>query len=106
MGTVIEGYRTRLRPGAAAAYVRVHAQIPSPLHTALTDSGMVSWRIWIDGDTLFHVIETRDGRELMIDRMIARGPVDPQWDAVIEGLVDDAPESTSPLALVWDSTTD
>lgn len=106
MGTVIEGYRTRLRAGAAAEYVQVHARIPFALHQALTESGMVSWRIWIDHDTLFHVIETRDGREPMIERMSARGPVDPEWDAVIAGLVDDAPENATPLALVWDSTAD
>jgi L-rhamnose mutarotase len=103
MATVIEGYRTRLRAGAAAEYARVHASIPPELHAALTACGLVRWRIWIDGATLFHVIETRDGRERMVEQMSARPPIDSEWDAVIAGLVDDSPRSSAPLPLVWDS---
>ena len=103
METVVEGYRTRLRAGAAEDYRRVHARIPARLHAALAECGMVNWRIWIDGDTLFHLIETRDGRERMIARMNARPPVDPEWDAVISTLVDDAPDSAACLALVWEA---
>lgn len=106
MTTVIEGYRTRLRAGAAAEYARVHARIPDALHDALTECGLVRWRIWIDGETLFHVIETRDGRERMVERMRALPPVDPEWDAVIAALVDDAAGSSTPLPPVWDSALD
>ncbi|MFK4805109.1 L-rhamnose mutarotase [Microbacterium sp. ZW CA_36] len=104
MNTVVEGYRTRLRSGASEHYRRVHSQIPAPLHAALTACGMVNWRIWIDGETLFHLIETRDGRERMIERMRARPAVDPAWDALISTLIDDSPNSSVVLPLVWDAS--
>ena len=103
MSTVVEGYRTRLRHGAAEEYARTHARIPEHLHDALTRCGLVRWRIWVDGETLFHVIETRDGRERLVERMNAVPQVDPAWDAAIAALVDDAPDGSAPLPLVWDS---
>jgi L-rhamnose mutarotase len=102
VGTVIEGFRTRLRPGAADDYRRVHDSIPEPLAAALEECGLVSWRIWIDGETLFHAIETRDGRETMVERMMRLPPVDTEWDALIDTLVDPAPESASALDSVWE----
>lgn len=104
MDTVAEGYRTRLRPGMAAEYLRVHGRIPRALHDALTECGLVRWRIWADGETLFHLIETREGRERMVARMGSRPPVDPAWDAMISTLVSDEPGSASSLAAVWDSS--
>lgn len=98
----IDGYRTRLRPGQAEHYRRVHASIPEPVAAALRASGLVSWRIWIDGETLFHAIETTDGRAAMLRRMAAMGALDPEWDALIATLVDDAPEASQPLPLVWE----
>lgn len=103
MDTVVEGYRTRLRPGASEEYRRIHAHIPAALHAALTECGMVNWRIWIDGEVLFHLIETRDGRERMIARMAAGPVVDPAWEALISTLVDDSPDSSAALPLVWEA---
>ena len=100
---IAEGYRSRLRAGAATRYRRVHANIPAALHAALTEAGLIRWRIWIDGETLFHLIETRDGRARMVERMRARPTVDPVWDALIAELVDDAPAASAVLPLVWDS---
>ena len=87
MGTVIEGFRTRLRPGAADDYRRVHASIPEPLAAALEECGLVSWRIWIDGETLFHAIETRDGRETMVERMMR---LPPKFMEINSGQVEEA----------------
>ncbi|MDN4614554.1 L-rhamnose mutarotase [Leifsonia sp. F6_8S_P_1B] len=100
--THIDGYRTRLRPGQAERYRRVHARIPEPVAAALRASGLVSWRIWVDGETLFHAIETTDGRAEMLRRMAALGPIDPEWDALIGTLVNDAPDASRPLPLVWE----
>lgn len=102
MSPTVEGFRTRLRPGAAAEYRRVHASIPEPLADALASCGLISWRIWIDGETLFHAIETRDGREAMVERMSKLPPVDPAWDALIATLVDPSPEAASALDAVWE----
>lgn len=102
MSPVVEGFRTRLRPGAAAEYRRVHASIPEPLAQALVGCGLVSWRIWIDGETLFHAIETRDGRNAMVKRMSLLPPLDPAWDALIDTLVDPEPGSASALDAVWE----
>lgn len=79
----------------------MHARIPPALADALRTSGLVSWRIWIDGETLFHAIETRHGKDAMVAAMNARGPVDPAWDALIGTLVDDADGSARDLDLVW-----
>ena len=106
MGPTVEGFRTRLRPGAAPDYRRVHARIPEPLAAALAECGLVSWRIWIDGETLFHAIETRDGREAMIERMSRRPPVDRAWDALIDTLVDPDPAAATSLDPVWELVMD
>lgn len=102
MSPVVEGFRTRLRPGAAPEYRRVHASIPAALADALATCGLISWRIWIDGETLFHAIETREGREAMVHRMSQSPTVDPAWDALIDTLVDPSPESASALDAVWE----
>jgi L-rhamnose mutarotase len=102
VSSIVEGFRTRLRPGAAEEYRRVHAAIPGPLAHALAGCGLLSWRIWIDGETLFHAIETRDGRDAMVERMSKLPPVDPAWDALIDTLVDPSPESASALDAVWE----
>ena len=99
--TVVEGYRTRVRVGQAAEYSRIHARLPEAIGQALRECGLIDWRIWIDGETLFHAIETRDGREAMSQRMASRTPIDPGWSALIDSLVDDAPDSRTPLSLVW-----
>jgi L-rhamnose mutarotase len=102
--TITEGYRTRVRRGQAERYRRIHARIPDRIARALIECGLVSWRIWIDGDVLFHAIETTDGRAELVRRMSARGPIDPAWDDLIASLVDDDPESSAPLDPVWSLT--
>lgn len=99
--TEMLGYRTTVREGREEAYRAVHASIPPAVAEALHRSGVVSWRIWQDGRTLFHTIETLHGRDAMIERMTALGPIDPGWDALIDSIVDDAPGSSADLAPVW-----
>jgi L-rhamnose mutarotase len=94
-------WRTRLVPGAQESYSRIHSRIPEPIAAALRDAGVIEWRIWRDGLTLFHLITTTDGRDAMGRRMDALGPIDPQWDALIATMVDAVDGSSALLPLVW-----
>lgn len=95
------GRRTRLLPGKEEEYDRVHARIPEPVAAALRTAGVVRWRIWRDGLTLFHVIETTQGIEEMSRRMSRIGPVDPAWDELIATMVAADEGSSAALPLVW-----
>ncbi|MGD8169804.1 L-rhamnose mutarotase [Herbiconiux sp. P16] len=98
---VVTGYRTRLLPGAAEAYRELHARVPEAVASKLRTAGVLSWTIWIDGDTLFHTIETRASYEETIAALDAIGPVDPAWDEAVAALVDPRPSSAALLPRVW-----
>jgi L-rhamnose mutarotase len=100
----VTGLRTRLLPGMAERYCRVHSQIPDAIADALRECGVVRWHIWRDGDVLFHTIETTDGLAAMEERMDAYGPIDPEWNALIDTLVDRSESATSILEPVWTMT--
>jgi L-rhamnose mutarotase len=100
-GTEIVGWRTRILPGFEAEYTRIHSRIPDAVATALRTAGVVEWRIWRDGCTLFHTIETTQGRDEMGRRMAALGPIDPAWDALIATMLDDSDNAGALLPLVW-----
>ncbi|MFC1433956.1 L-rhamnose mutarotase [Streptacidiphilus sp. N1-3] len=95
------GRRTRLRPGTEEEYSHVHRRIPDPVAAALRSAGVVQWRIWRDGLSLFHLIETTHGIAEMGRRMSLLGAVDPDWDELIATLVDPAEETQADLPLVW-----
>jgi L-rhamnose mutarotase len=97
----IVGWRTRLLPGAEDDYSRIHRRIPEPVAAALRDAGVVEWRIWRDGTTLFHTIETTHGRDEMGRRMAALGPIDPEWDARIAAMLDPEEGASALIPLVW-----
>jgi L-rhamnose mutarotase len=97
----VVAWRTRLLPGSEQAYSQLHSRIPDAVADGLRSAGVVDWRIWRDGLTLFHVIQTRDGREAMGERMAALGPIDPEWDALIATMVDASEGSSALLPLVW-----
>ncbi|QKW17739.1 L-rhamnose mutarotase [Kitasatospora sp. NA04385] len=100
-GTHVTGRRTRLRPGLEARYETVHARIPEPVFEALRACGVVSWRIWRDGRSLFHCIETERGYDAMVERIVALGPIDPEWDATIAALLEQDEEADALLPAVW-----
>lgn len=93
--------RTTLRPEQADAYRIVHSRIPELVANALRDAGVRRWSIWRDGDRLVHFVESADGFSEVLRRMAARGSIDPEWDALIATLVDDAPGSTGELEPIW-----
>lgn len=82
-------------------YTRTHRRIPEPVAAALRAVGVVDWRIWRDGLTLFHVIETTDGQDAMGARMAEFGPIDPAWDALIATMLDASAEAQAAPELVW-----
>ncbi|WP_183407232.1 L-rhamnose mutarotase [Nocardioides marmorisolisilvae] len=97
--------RARLRPGAGARYSEVHSRIPARIEAALRSCGVIRWQIWRDGDdSLFHLIETADGFDVMLERMRLLGPIDPEWDQLIDALVDSADDSFATLEHVWTMT--
>nr|WP_240642220.1 L-rhamnose mutarotase [Microbacterium sulfonylureivorans] len=96
--------RARLRPGAGPRYSQVHSRIPAEIEAALRASGVMRWQIWRDGDSLFHLIETIDGFDTTLERMRLLGPIDPEWDELIDSLVDSADESFATLDPVWAMT--
>src|SRR5437764_9796756 len=55
---------TRLRAGAEAEYERLHARIPEDLLPALRAAGVRDWRIWRDGQDLFHLVDVEDYRTM------------------------------------------
>ena len=95
------GRRTRLLQGREANYRVIHSRIPEAVAIALHDAGVVSWRIWEDGQSLFHAIETREGYPAMIEKIESLGPIDTEWDAVIASLLDTTSGSDVLLPLVW-----
>ena len=101
MSSVVTARRTTIRPGRELDYTRIHAVLPVAVESALRETGVIRWRIWRDGATLFHEIETRDGYQAMIEAIIARGPLDTEWDALIDSLLDSSPGCDVFLPLVW-----
>ena len=95
------GRRTRLLPGREANYRVIHSRIPEAVALALRDAGVVSWRIWEDGLSLFHAIETREGYPAMVEKIESLGPIDTEWDAVIVSLLDSTSGNDVMLPLVW-----
>jgi len=100
-GVVRTARRTRVRPGLAEEYARVHARLPEAVFESLRDAGILSWRIWADGEDLFHFIESTPDTEAALARLRAAGPVDPEWAALIGSLVSDDPGHNVLLTPVW-----
>jgi L-rhamnose mutarotase len=96
--------RARLRPGAGPSYGEVHSRIPVAIEDGLRACGVIRWQIWREGDVLFHLVETVDGFDAMLDRMRVLGPTDPEWDQLIDSLVDSAEDSFATLEHVWTMT--
>jgi L-rhamnose mutarotase len=94
-------WRTRLFPGQEEAYTRTHRRVPETLASALRDAGVVQWRIWRDGLSVIHLIETTHGKDEMVERLAAAGPIDPVWDALIATMVDHDGAPMVELPLVW-----
>ncbi|MGH3729992.1 MAG: L-rhamnose mutarotase [Micromonosporaceae bacterium] len=94
--------RTRLKPGKESEYERVHAVIPAELDAALRDAGVHSWRIWRDGQDLFHLVEVTDYQAMR--RALADHPANLGWQARMAELLeveDDYSGEDMGLTQVW-----
>lgn len=94
---------TRLKPGKEDEYEAVHATIPPELDTALRAAGVHSWRIWRDGQDLFHVVEVADYRTMRA--RLRDHPANVPWQARMAQLLevqDDYSGGDSGLRLVWE----
>jgi L-rhamnose mutarotase len=94
---------TRLRPGREQEYEDVHAVIPRELDAALREAGVTNWRIWRDGQDLFHVVECEDYRA-MRDHL-REHPANVPWQARMAELLevaDDYGGTDRGLRLVWE----
>lgn len=93
---------TRLKPGAEAAYERIHAVIPEDLDAALREAGVLSWRIWRDGPDLFHLVRVED--PVRMRRHLRDHPANAVWQRRMAELLDvpDAyDDDATGLRLVW-----
>jgi L-rhamnose mutarotase len=94
---------TRLKAGREPDYDAAHAVIPPELDAAMREAGVHSWRIWRDGQDLFHVVECEDYRA-MRDHLRDH-PANVPWQARMAELLeveDDYSGADSGLALVWE----
>ena len=94
---------TRLKPGREAEYDRVHAVIPPELAAALRAAGVHNWRIWRDGQDLFHLVEVVDYSAMR--RALAEDPVNVTWQARMAELLevtDDYSGDDRGIAKVWE----
>ena len=93
---------TRLKPGKEIEYETVHAAIPPDLDAALRAAGVHSWRIWRDGQDLFHVVEVDDYRRMRT--ALRDHPANLPWQARMAELLereDDYSGQDSGISLVW-----
>jgi L-rhamnose mutarotase len=93
---------TRLKAGSEEEYERVHKVIPADLDAALREAGVREWRIWRDGQDLFHLVTVEDYRAMR--RRLAEHPVNVAWQAIV-GPLHDVPDDYSGaddgIGLVW-----
>jgi L-rhamnose mutarotase len=93
---------TVLKPGHETDYDAVHRSIPPELAAALTENGVSDWRIWRDGQHVFHVVEVRDYHAM---RAALRDlPANVAWQARVAPLfevADDYAGEDDGLPFVW-----
>lgn len=96
-------FRTRLYPGKEAGYDQAHAAIPGALDAALREAGVSSWRVWRDGQDLFHVVECRDYRAMRA--ALRDHPANIPWQAEMAEYLeveDDYSGADAGMRLVWE----
>lgn len=93
---------TRLKPGSEEDYDRVHASIPPELEVAMRDAGVYQWRIWRDGQDLFHIVEVEDYQAMR--HTLRDHPANVPWQermAEFLEVADDYSGNDHGISLVW-----
>jgi L-rhamnose mutarotase len=94
---------TRLKPGKEEEYEKVHAVIPADLDAALREAGVHAWRIWRDGQDLFHVVEVEDYQYMRA--FLRDHPANLPWQdrmAELLAVEDDYSGNDMGIPLVWE----
>ena len=93
---------TRLKPGREDEYDSIHQVIPADLDVALREAGVRTWRIWRDGQDLFHLVEVDDYQAMR--HYLREHPANVAWQAQV-GPLHDVPDSyegdDTGIPLVW-----
>jgi L-rhamnose mutarotase len=93
---------TRLKAGCEEEYERVHRVIPPDLDAALRAAGVHDWRIWRDGQDLFHLVTVEDYKAMR--HQLAEHPANIAWQARV-GPLHDVPDDYSGdddgIGFVW-----
>ena len=93
---------TRLRAGSEADYERMHARIPGEMVAALREAGVRDWRIWRDGQDLFHLVDVAD-YDVMRETLRTH-PANVEWQARVAEVLevaDDLSGKDDSLTLLW-----
>ncbi|MCS6711738.1 L-rhamnose mutarotase [Brachybacterium sp. EF45031] len=93
---------TRAAAGREGDYDREHARIPDDLDAALRRAGVHSWRIWRDGQDLFHLVEVDDYAAMR--EQLRTDPANVAWQQHINQfleVVDSYDGDDTGLDLVW-----
>jgi L-rhamnose mutarotase len=93
---------TVLKRGRETDYDAVHRSIPAELAAALRDNGVSDWRIWRDGQHVFHLVEVRDYHAMRAG--LRNLPANVAWQERVAPLfevADDYAGEDDGLPLVW-----
>ena len=93
---------TRLRAGSEADYERLHARIPAAMVAALRGAGVRDWRIWRDGQDLFHLVDVADYD--VMREVLRTHPANIAWQAQVGEVLevaDDLSGKDDSLTLLW-----
>jgi L-rhamnose mutarotase len=93
---------TVLKPGSETDYDAVHRRIPAELAGALIENGVSDWRIWRDGQHVFHLVDVRDYHAMRAG--LRNLPANVAWQeqvAPLFELADDYAGEDDGLPFVW-----
>jgi L-rhamnose mutarotase len=93
---------TVLEPGRESDYEAVHESIPADVRDALVQHGVTDWRIWRDGQHLFHLIDVADYQAMR--HALRDHPANVRWQDTVGPLherADDYSGDDEGLPLLW-----